>query len=121
MGVKMILYNTELNILEVLWEFGDLSAGQMTKIMEERVGWKRQTTYTIIKQCIDKGLVERIEPNYICRAKVTREEIQKNEISILMENLFDNSPRSFLYAFTNCGKLSEQNIAELHDMIEKME
>lgn len=117
----MVLLNTELNILEVLWELGDVRAGQMVKILEERVGWKRQTTYTIIKQCIDKGLVERIEPHYICRAKVTREEVQRNEISVLMEKLFDHSPRSFLHAFTVCSNLSEQDAAELLDMIDKME
>lgn len=117
----MVLHNTELNILETLWEFGDLPAGKIAKIMKERVGWHRQTTYTIIKQCTQKGLIERIEPNYICRAKVTREEAQQREIAILMENLFDNSPRSFLHAFTECSKLSEQDMAELQDMIDKME
>lgn len=116
----MILHNTELNILEVLWEFGDVTAGQMAKIMNERIGWKRQSTYTIIKQCIDKGLVERIDPNYICRAKVTREDVQKKGISVLMKTLFNDSPQSFLHAFTDCGKLSEQDVAELRDMIDKM-
>ncbi len=117
----MILHNTELNILEALWEFGDLPAGKIVKLMKERVGWSRQATYTIIKQCTQKGLIERIEPNYICRAKVTREDVQEKEISVLMENLFHNSTHSFLHAFVNCGKLSERDIAELQDIIDKME
>ena len=50
----MSLNDSELKVLEVLWEHGDLTASQIYKILAEKVGWSRNTSYTIIKRCVDK-------------------------------------------------------------------
>ncbi len=55
----MKLYDSELKIMDVLWKRGDLSAGQLAKILKEVTGWNRNTTYTVIKKCIEKCAVER--------------------------------------------------------------
>lgn len=66
MGIK--LYDSELKVMEILWKEGELTAGQIAKILKEEIGWNRNTTYTVIKKCIEKGAVERIEPKFRCRA-----------------------------------------------------
>ncbi len=58
MGIK--LYDSELKVMEILWKEGELTAGQIAKILKEEIGWNRNTTYTVIKKCIEKGAVERI-------------------------------------------------------------
>ena len=62
MGIK--LYDSELKVMEILWKEGELTAGQIAKILKEEIGWNRNTTYTVIKKCIEKGAVERIEPKF---------------------------------------------------------
>ncbi|MGX8699161.1 MAG: BlaI/MecI/CopY family transcriptional regulator, partial [bacterium] len=55
----MKIFDSELNILEVLWEEGDVPAKRVSKVLGERLGWNKNTTYTVIKKCIDKGYVAR--------------------------------------------------------------
>ena len=57
MGIK--LYDSELKVMEILWKEGELTAGHIAKILKEEIGWNRNTTYTVIKKCIEKGAVER--------------------------------------------------------------
>ena len=62
--MKPELFDSELKIMKTLWKHGDCTAGQMAKL------------YTVIKKCIEKGTVIRLEPNLLCRAAVTRQEIK---------------------------------------------
>ena len=54
-GIK--LCESELKVMELLWEEGELRAGEIVPILSARVGWNRNTTYTIIKKCVEKGAI----------------------------------------------------------------
>ena len=45
--------------METLWKLGDLTAGQIAKILNQQIGWNRNTTYTVIKKLIEKEAIER--------------------------------------------------------------
>ena len=94
-------FDSELNILELLWKDGDLTAGQLAATLKERIGWSRNTTYTVINKLIDKGGIERYGNNFSCKALVTREEIQEFEVDELIEKFFDGDNENFLDAFYN--------------------
>lgn len=68
MDVK--LFDSELKVMEVLWELEELSARDIVEILTKRVGWNKNTTYTVIKKCIDKGAIERREPGIIWKRNV---------------------------------------------------
>ena len=87
-GIK--LCESELKVMELLWE-GELRAGEIVPILSARVGWNRNTTYTIIKKCVEKGAIRRIEPKFVCQPLVTKEQTQVYEINALAERLFDGS------------------------------
>ena len=63
--MKLKLFDSELKVMETLWKHGDCTAGQMAKLLKEEIGWNRNTTYTVIKKCIEKGAIERCEPNFM--------------------------------------------------------
>ena len=88
-GIK--LCESELKVMELLWEQGELRAGEIVPILSARVGWNRNTTYTIIKKCVEKGAIRRIEPKFVCQPLVTKEQTQVYEINALAERLFDGS------------------------------
>ena len=88
-GIK--LCESELKVMELLWEEGELRAGEIVPILSARVGWNRNTTYTIIKKCVEKGAIRRIEPKFVCQPLVTKEQTQVYEINALGERLFDGS------------------------------
>ena len=52
--MKVKLFDSELKVMETLWKEGDLTAGQIAKILNQEIGWNRNTTYTVIKKCIEK-------------------------------------------------------------------
>lgn len=53
------IFDSELKILEILWESGPLSAKEVAAAAAGQVGWSKTTTYTMLKKCVEKGLVER--------------------------------------------------------------
>ena len=56
MNIK--LFDSEIKVMEVLWKEGDLTAKQLADILSEKIGWNKNTTYTVIKKCISKGVME---------------------------------------------------------------
>lgn len=119
--MEMKLFDSELKIMEVLWREGDLPAGQLAKILKEETGWNRNTTYTVIKKCVDKGAVNRFEPNFICSAAITKEQVQSYETEELIGKMFDGSREKFFAAFLDEKKLSVEEIEHLKKLIMKLE
>lgn len=119
--MKLKLFDSELKIMETLWKHGDCTAGQMAKILKEETGWNRNTTYTVIKKCIEKGAVIRLEPNFMCRAAVSREEIQAAETEELIDRMFEGSKSKFFAAFLSDQDMSEEELQELKRMLRQKE
>lgn len=117
----MKLFDSELKVMEVLWKEGDLTAGQLARILNEQTGWNRNTTYTVIKKLIEKGAIERYEPNFACRAAVSKEQVQQQETKELIGKLFDGSTETFLSAFLSGKGLSKDEIARLKQIVERLE
>lgn len=116
----MNLRKSELNILEILWTEGEMSASQLYRILEERIGWKKSTTYTVIGKCIEKGFVERVEPGFICKPLIARESMEKAKITEVLQDYFGNSKRRLLSAFLKNEALTDEEIHDLKDMVERM-
>ena len=73
------LYDSERKVMEVLWDGGDMSAKELSQRLQAQVGWSKSTTYTILKKCIDKQILARTDPGFLCHALVSREEVQERE------------------------------------------
>ncbi len=115
MNIK--LFDSELKVMEVLWREGDLPAGQLAKILKEEIGWNRNTTYTVVKKCIEKGAAERREPNFVCSAAISKEQVQNYETQELIGKMFDGSKEKFFAAFLDGKKLSKEEIQNLKQMV----
>lgn len=118
--MEIKLFDSELKVMEALWNGGDLTAGQLAKILKEQTCWNRNTTYTIIKKLIDKGAIERYEPNFTCKAMITKEQVQQHEAAELIGKLFDGSAEVFLSAFLSGKELSKDEIERLKKIVESL-
>ena len=49
------LFDSERKVMEVIWEHGDIAAREIALILHEKIGWNKNTTYTVIKKCVKKG------------------------------------------------------------------
>lgn len=114
------LFDSELKVMEVLWREGSLTAGQLAIILKEETGWNRNTTYTVIKKCIDKGAIERLEPNFTCKPLISKEEVQEQETAEFINKMFDGSTEMFFSTFINEKNLTKEQINKLKQIVDRL-
>lgn len=115
------LFDSELKVMNVLWQEGDTTAKNISNILKEETGWNVNTTYTIIKRCIKKGAIERSEPNFMCHALIPKEEVQQAETNELINKIYDGSADKLFAALLGRKKLSAEQIDRLRQIVETME
>ena len=114
------LFDSELKIMEVIWQHGDITAKEISKILEEKIGWNKNTTYTVIKKCVEKGAIKRLEPKFICHALVSKEEIQTAEVDDLVDKLFDGSSDLLFASLVGRKKLSKSITDKLKAIVSEL-
>ena len=85
-----------------------------------QVGWSKTTTYTMLKKCVEKGLVERTEPGFLCRALPTRAEVRRRETRDLIDRMYGGSPDLLVASLLDGKTLSGEEIARLRRMVEEL-
>lgn len=112
-----ILYDSELKVMEVLWREGTLPAKRVSEILSDEIGWNKNTTYTVLKKCVDKGYLQREEPDFQCTPLITREEACQTMTDELIDRMFSGSSELFFSAFLKGKGLDEKQVKHLMDMI----
>lgn len=115
MAVKF--FDSELKVMDVLWREGNVTAKHISDVLAEEVGWNINTTYTVIKRCIKKGAIARSEPNFMCQALVSKEEVQNDETDELINKIYDGSADKLFSALLGRKKLSQEQIQELRKIV----
>ncbi|MBR5381147.1 MAG: BlaI/MecI/CopY family transcriptional regulator [Oscillospiraceae bacterium] len=115
------LQDAELKVMNVIWREGKTTAKHIADVLKEETGWNVNTTYTLLKRCIEKGAVERTEPHFTCRALIAKEEVQREETDRLIDKVFDGSAAGLFAALLGRKKLTENEIAQLRALIDELE
>lgn len=115
------LFDSERKIMECLWEKGELSAKELAEELEKTVGWSKPTTYTVLRKCVAKGAVERMEPGFRCRALVSRAEVCRQETDELIRRNYGGSADRLVASLLGGKKLSAQEIEGMKKLIEELE
>ena len=119
MAIK--LFDSELKVMSVLWNEGDMTAKQISDILKAEIGWNMNTTYTVIKKCIAKGAIQRGEPNFQCHALIPKEAVQEAETDELIGKLFDGSADKLFASLLGRKKLSADQIAKLKQIVRDLD
>ena len=119
--MEIKLFDSELRVMEVLWKQGSLHAGQIAKFLKADIGWSRNTTYTVINKCIEKGAIRREEPKFMCHALIGREEVQRQEVDALMGRMFGGSVERLFAAMVGDRQLTRDEITGLRRLVEDLE
>ncbi|MBA4686605.1 MAG: BlaI/MecI/CopY family transcriptional regulator [Candidatus Galacturonibacter soehngenii] len=118
--MQIKLFDSELKIMDVIWKNGDITAKRIAEILKEQVGWSKTTTYTLIKRCIDKGAIERIEPNFVCHALVTIEQARELETTQLINKMYDGAPDLLVASILGRKNLSPKEIERLKQLVNNL-
>ncbi len=117
----MKLFDSEWKVMEVLWQTGDRTAKELSLALADKIGWNKNTTYTVIKKCIDKGAIERREPGFVCHAQISKQQAQKEEAETLVDKVFGGSAELLFASILSDRSLSKEEIARLKALVEAME
>ncbi len=119
MEIKLV--DSELKVMDILWERGDLPAKEIAGILTEKYGWNVNTTYTLIKRCMKKDAIRRTEPGFLCHALIPKEDVQEAETDALIDKLYGGSMDKLFAALLGRKKLSPTEISRLKQIVEDME
>lgn len=111
------LGNIESKFADIIWEHAPLATGELVRLCEKVLGWKRTTTYTVLKKLSDRGIFENQGGTVI--VKISRKEFYARQSECYVNHSFQGSLPGFLAAFTSRCKLSEAEIQELKRIIEQ--
>ena len=114
---RLKLFDAEYKFMEIIWEHEPINSTQLTKICEERLGWKKSTTYTMLRKLAKRGILQ--NENTIVTALVKQEEVQKYESEVFLEKNFAGSLPSFLAAFLQDKKLTKEEAEEIQKLIQE--
>ncbi len=114
---EITLFESELKVMEILWEKGLISAKEVSLQALKLYEWNKNTTYTVLKKLIAKEAVLRHEPNFMCETLVTKEQVQLGETRKLVDKLYNGSSKLLLSSFIQDEKLSKDDLKSLRDLI----
>ena len=118
--MEIRLHNSEFKLMSIVWESEPVSAKQLSLTAAERLGWNKNTTYTVLKKLVEKKVISRGEPGFICASLVGREDVRRAETSRLIQKLYGGSKKALFSSLLHDEKLSEGELAELKRMIERL-
>ena len=119
--MRIKLFDSELRIMDILWKEGNTTAKRLAQILKEQVGWSKTTTYTVIKKCVDKHLVKRTEPNFVCSPLITKEEVQEFETTKLINKMYEGAPDQLIASILESKTLTKQEIEHLKQIVENLD
>ena len=119
MAIK--LFDSEFKVMEVLWKEGNISAKRIAEILKEQVNWSKTTTYTVIKKCLEKGALQRIEPNFICSPLITINEAREYEAVELIKSRYNGSADLLVASIVGQNNLSKDEIERIKQIVRDLE
>ena len=112
------IHESEYRFCLIMWEHEPVTAVELVKLCQEQLGWKRTTTYTVIKRLGERGVLQ--NDNGTITSLVSKGEAQAYEIDELVEKKFEGSLPAFVAAFTKHQNISEEELDEVQRMIDRI-
>ncbi len=111
------LFDAEYKFMNIIWEEEPINSTHLVKLCLTTLGWKKSTTYTVLKKLCERGYLKNQDATVTSLVK--KEEIQRYESNAVVEKAFGGSLPKFLTAFLNERRLSQEELKELKQIIEK--
>ena len=112
------IFESEYRFCLIMWEHEPITAAELVKLCQEQLGWKRTTTYTVIKRLSERGVLANQDGTIT--SLVSKEQAQNREIDALVEEKFQGSLPAFIAAFTKRQDISKADLDEVQRMIDRI-
>lgn len=115
--MELRLCESDFRFMCVIWENEPLSSHDLVIKCGEQLGWKKSTTYTVLKKLSEKGFAK--NENSVITSLVPKSEVQKFAGNQFIESTFGGSLPSFLTAFFKGKKISDKEAEALKKLIDE--
>jgi predicted transcriptional regulator len=111
------LAESEERFAELIWQNEPIGSGDLVKLSEKEMNWKKSTTYTVLKKLCEKGIFK--NENAVVTSLISRDEYYAKQSIWFVEDTFGGSLPKFLTAFISGKKISRQQAEELKRLIDE--
>ena len=102
---------------DIIWNHEPIGSGELVKICERELKWKKPTTYTVLRKLCEKGLFK--NEDGIVTSLVSKEEFNASKSEKFVEDTYEGSLPAFIAAFMSHKKISKSEIDEIQKMIDE--
>ena len=110
------LFDAEYKFMSIVWEHEPVNSTELTKLCETELGWKKPTTYSMIRKLCERGVMQNEKATVT--TLIARKDVQKYEADVFIDRVFDGSVPSFITTFLQNKNLSEDETQEIKSMID---
>ncbi len=116
------LGETEMEILNHVWESGEASVNDIHEKMKQYRDVAYTTVMTIMKNLADKEYLKYRQDgrSYIYSAAIQPEDVRFNLIDRLVDKVFKGSPKDLVQTLVQSENLSDEERREIKKLIEKL-
>ena len=111
------LAETEEKFAELIWQNEPIGSGDLVKLSEKEMNWKKSTTYTVLKKLCEKGIFQ--NENAVVSSLISKDEYYAKQSIRFVEDTFGGSLPKFLTSFISGKKLSNHQAEELKRLIDE--
>ena len=114
--IELKLGAVESKFADIIWKNEPLSSGDLVKLCARELGWKKSTTYTVLRKLSERGIFQNTEGKVT--SLISREDFYAMQSEKFVEETFKGSLPAFIAAFTKRKMLSPREVEEIRRMID---
>ncbi len=109
----------EAKFADIIWQNEPIQSSELVKRSESELGWKKSTTFTVLRRLSEKGLFK--NEGGTVTSLISRDEFYSMQSERFVDDTFGGSLPAFLAAFTKRKNLTKEEITELRRLVEEYE
>ena len=119
----MPISEAEAQVMQVLWERNPRSADEVVAALASSTDWAEPTVKTLLNRLLNKGAIDaaRDGRRYLYSPVLAREAWVAQQSEGLLERLFGGRVAPLVAHFSERGRLSEADVAELRKLLEEID
>jgi predicted transcriptional regulator len=114
---RIKIFEAEYKFMNIIWENSPIPSSELVKLANEELGWKKSTTYTVIRRLCERGAIK--NENTIVDALVKQEQVMRAQTEEHIDKVYEGSLKLFFTTFLQKEKLNKDEVEELKKIIDQ--
>ena len=115
MSESLRLAEGEYRFAALVWANEPLPSGRLVQLAVDALGWKKSTTYTVLKKLCERGILQ--NESGVVTARIKQDAVQRQTSAAVVERTFGGSLPRFVAAFLNEKPISAGEAAEIRALL----